>query len=58
MKNFQKENSIVQTKLIKKNLRRLNKYIKSNDLKKTKIEKELKEIKTLINKISKIYKIA
>lgn len=58
MKNFQKENSIIQTKIIKKNLRRLNKYIKSNDLKKTKIEKELKEIKTLINKISKIYKIA
>jgi septal ring factor EnvC (AmiA/AmiB activator) len=58
MKNFQKENSIIQTKIIKKNLRRLNKYIKSNDLKKIKIEKEIKEIKTIINKISKIYKIA
>jgi len=58
MKNFQKENSIVQTKLIKKKLRRLNKYIKSNNFKITKIEKELKEIKTIVNKISKIYKIA
>ena len=58
MKNFQKENLIIKTKIIKKNLRRLNRYIKSNDLKKIKIEKELKEIKVLINKISKIFKIA